>query len=657
MRTHLITKIGISALPFLMLGCSGSESSSEFARPTSVPSINAATAFSGPLSRANQDEFSRFIKNGIYSSIVTRNQRFDSLESQPELSFDTNSADFSVTNVQEVGVDEADRIKYNGSTLFIAAEPYWDGEEQRHARVRIMERQHDESFIEATSLPLNESFSNISGLYEHKGNLAVLNSTMPIYTLSSFAPEPWRKVEQKVNIDLFDVSTPASPAEISKIQIDGTLLSSRRIGDFLYLVAGYTASVDELNTLASDDDTRLDNYLKIFDTPVSDLMPKIVVDSQAARNLNQPSDCVIPQQATPEDGYAHLLSVVRINLTNVSDITSSCISAVSDVMYVSQSNLYLTSSVDNQTVIHKVALDESLTYQASGLVDGIIGWRSAPNLRLSEYEGKLRIVSSDYSSREPVHHLSILEQTDNRLQTVGRLPNEQSPEPIGKPGEDIFAVRFFGERAYVVTFEQIDPLYVFDLSRADSPQILGELEIPGFSSYLHPLENGFLLGVGQQVNPRNIPEDGVTPLEPVTQEGMKLSLFDIREPSEPIEINSLVFDNSYTPVEYDYRALSVLNSQGKYRFALPIESWGRIEEQESRVWWSSNKLALLEVDTTVGSPELVQPGEILDQTQTSQYLFGGHDRSIIHQDQVYYIRGERVLHSIWQQGADVLGIY
>ena len=95
-------------------------------------------------------------------------------------------------------------------------------------------------------------------------------------------------------------------------------------------------------------------------------MPKIYFDDGAGVPLNQASDCMIPQQATDKDGYAHLLSVIRINLSDLTDYSSTCISAVAEVMYMSKDNLYLASSFDNQTVLHKVGLDNDLNYQASG---------------------------------------------------------------------------------------------------------------------------------------------------------------------------------------------------------------------------------------------------------------------------------------------------
>jgi hypothetical protein len=506
-------------------------------------------------------------------------------------------------------------------------------------------------------LPILDENSSIEGMYRHDDRLAVLSTNTQFYTMDalSIAQEPWSPNEQKLTLDIYDTSLPSNPSTVSNIKIDGVMISSRRIGDDLYLVTSYTAYVEGLNPNASTDEELLANYLTILDTPDSQLMPKIYQNSDQGTPLNSTEDCVIPAQATDKDGYAHLLTVSRINLTDPNDIQSSCISSLASMVYMSEANMYLSSSVDNQTVLHKVSLDANLTYQATGKVDGIIGWRGAPNLRLSEQDGNLRIVTSDYTSGEPEHKLSILNQQGNELAILASLPNDASPEPIGKPGEDIFAVRFMGDRGYIVTFERIDPLYVIDLANPNAPSVLGTLEIPGFSSYLHPLDNGYLLGVGQQVNVNNIPEDGEVTEEPVNQEGMKISLFNVSDPTNPVEVNSIIKPSSYTPVEYDYRALSVLNNNSNYQFALPIESWSKPSDESVGFWVASNSLMLLEVDTTSNNPELILRSEVRPDVSDKSYVYGWEDRSVIHGNNVYYIHGNQVWQTTWAKAAAVFG--
>jgi uncharacterized secreted protein with C-terminal beta-propeller domain len=627
-------------------------------RPTEAPQLNSATSFDGPLVKAGQMPVSRFIKNGIYSAVfdyANINREGFPVEATNQDSASSNSG-FSTTNTQESGVDEADRIEYDGNILYLAAYPQWFEGGTSQSKVRVLERQNDFSLNSVAELPLLDEISNISGMYQHNDRLAVLGTNTQIYTIDaiSLAPDPWLLSEQKLSLDIYDTSLPSSPSTVSNIKIEGTMVSSRRIDNELYIVTSYTAYIEGLNPNATTEEELLANYLTILDTADSELMPKIYRDGDEGTPLNSTEDCVIPAQATDKDGYAQLLTVSRINLTDPNDIHSSCISSVANMLYMSEANLYLSSTVDNQTVLHKVSLDANLTYQATGKIDGIIGWRGAPNLRLSEQDEYLRIVTSDYTTNSPEHELSILNQQGSELAIVATLPNDTSPEPIGKPGEDIFAVRFFGDRGYIVTFERIDPLYVLDLANPNSPQVLGALEIPGFSSYLHPLDNGYLLGVGQQVNVNNIPENGEATDEPVMEEGMKISLFNVSDPSNPVEVNSIVKPSSYTPVEYDYRALSVLNDSGSYKFTLPLESWYAPSDELVRFWAPSNSLLLLEVDTTSSTPELIQRSEVRPE-MSEDYAGGWDDRSIIHGDNVYYIHGNQVWHTTWAEDAAVFG--
>jgi uncharacterized secreted protein with C-terminal beta-propeller domain len=650
----------IVMIVFVLAACSGDSDTvitlPVVERPTEVPKINSATSFNGPLVMAGQQSVSRFLKNGIYSAT------FDYVSRDPSEVFQTTAnldSGFSTTNTQESGVDEADRIEYDGDILYLAAYPQWSSETKSAAKVRILERQSDFSLSEVANLPVVGENSYIEGIYQQDDRLAVLSTNAQIYAFDMLTTElaPWSPNEQKLRVDIYDTSVSSNPSVLSLIQIDGAMLSSRRINDDLFIVTSYTVHVEGLNTAASTDAELLANYLTILDTPDSQLMPKIYRDADEGSPLNSPQDCAIPAQATENDGYAQLLTIIRINLTDVSDVSASCISSVAQMMYMSADNLYLSASVKEQTVLHKMSLDTDLTYQASGSVDGIIGWRGAPNLRLSEQNNILRIVTSNYSSEDPEHRLSILSQQGNALTTVATLPNETYPEAIGKPGEDIFAVRFLGDRGYIVTFESIDPLYVLDLADPNNPRVLGALEIPGFSSYLHPLNNDYLLGVGQQVDSRNIPRNGADINdEPVTEAGMKISLFDVSDPANPLEVNSIVKPSSYTPVEYDYRALSVLNNNGSYQFALPVESWNILGDDLNGFWQSSNSLLLLEVDTTAKTPELLQTNEVRPDTdEQSHYVYGGDDRSVIHGNNVYYIHGNQIWHTTWAEGADVFG--
>lgn len=628
-------------------------------RPTEAPDVNQATAFEGPLFKAGETDVSRFIRNGIYSATLNGQNR-ESLDASPSpvSSQGAFSQGFSTTNTQEQGVDEADRVEYDGNTLFLATYPQWFDEEQS-AKIRVLQRNDDFSLTEITQLTVSEDRSNVDGLFLANDRLAVLGSDFPYYPLVDIAIAPWAEPEGKVVLKVYDTADTNNIAEVNDIEIDGWLMSSRRIENNIYLATTYVPSVEGLEPGDSTKEVMLQNYLKILDTPMSDLMPRISVNG-AERNMNAPEDCFIPSQASENDGFAQIITVTRINMQQADDIQSMCMSAFAFMLYMSEQNIYLASSIEEQTGFHKIALDD-LSYQAFGAVPGLIGWRGNPNFRVDEENGLFRVLSSDYSERDPVHQLSVLRQDGDALNIVAQLPNEDQPEAIGKPGEDVYAVRFLGDKGYVVTFEQIDPLYVIDFSVGDAPFIAGSLEIPGFSSYLHPMENGYLLGVGQQVSVENLPGTGEEPVLPPVTEGMKVSLFDVTDPTMPMEIASIVKEQAYTPVEFEYKALAVLNTDGRYQFALPMEEWGiSVGEEnpaETSLWGSRNSLLLLEADTAAAEVDLTQIDQLIAQPEANHYIYSGNDRSIIHGQHVYYINGNQVWHGLWQAENELDGPY
>ncbi len=182
--------------------------------------------------------------------------------------------------------------------------------------------------------------------------------------------------------------------------------------------------------------------------------------------------------------------------------------------------------------------DPSTTsYVASGSVEGYL----LNQYSMSEFEGYLRVAVTEgapWGDQSSQSSVIVLEEQGSELVTVGEVGG------LGK-GEQIMAVRFMGDTAYVVTFRQIDPLYVVDLSDPTNPSVAGELKIPGFSAYLHPIGAGQLVGVGQDGT-----QDGrIT--------GAQVSLFDVANPANPTRIDSLAFgENSQSTVAWEAKAFT-----------------------------------------------------------------------------------------------------
>ena len=213
-----------------------------------------------------------------------------------------------------------------------------------------------------------------------------------------------------------------------------------------------------------------------------------------------------------------------------------------------------------ETAIHRFDTSDpaGTEYTSSGEVRGTLIGQFA----MSEHEGVLRVASTEGDTfvdgpGESQSMLTTLAEEADSLEEIGRVGG------LG-PGEDIYAVRFIGDMAYVVTFEQTDPLYTVDLSVPQDPEVTGELKIPGYSAYLHPVADGRLLGIGQ---------DGTST---GTITGAQASLFDVADPERPERLDQLALSDgrySSTSTEWDHHAF--LYSPAHALAVVPVQSYGR----------------------------------------------------------------------------------
>ena len=197
------------------------------------------------------------------------------------------------------------------------------------------------------------------------------------------------------------------------------------------------------------------------------------------------------------------------------------------------------------------------------------------------------------------------------MRVVASLPNDNAPNELGKTNEDIRAVRYFGDTAYMVTSEQIDPLYVIDVSNPILQVVTGELEMPGYSSYLHPINDNFILRIGQ-----NVPVGGFDlppALSGADEFGAKVALFDVS--GTPRIVDEYIFANGYSPAEFDYHALTYLpQSDTEFLFAMPMQSWTMTDD----AWREDNGLELFQVDLT-GNANMTNELRVTTPNTLNQY--------------------------------------
>ncbi|MDP7591674.1 MAG: beta-propeller domain-containing protein [Litorilituus sp.] len=663
---------------FSLAGCNGDNDSATVIVDKGIPELNEMQLSLKGLKKSQNASFISHYKNGIYLSTFMGDVialAEDSSSTSKSSNVDDRS--YSTTITQENGVDEADRVKYDGNHLYIANDGYLDSSLETgdmitsQAGVRILSRQADDSLVTVGQIELasdEENLASINGIFLADNQLSVLSNNHTFYAYDQMRSDIWHPHPQQVNFSLYDVTSVSSPQQQVSYDIDGFMISSRRVDDTLILVTSYTPFIEGLIAFPQTDEDKQKNYDLIQNTDVTDLLPKYTDAAGSTNALVSAEQCFIPEDATSRDGYDAIVTVTTINLDDPSQLNSVCVNASMQGIYATPNSVYIYGTKDEQeSVIHKFSLNGlSVDYQGSGNLQGNFGWGQS-NLRFSERDGYLRVVSSlrvDDEVDRFDHRLHVFSHNvaSQSLALVAQLPNEQQPAKLGKDNEDIYAVRYFGNKAYIVTFLNRDPLYVIDLSDNTNPVIEGELDIIGYSSYLHPISENLVLGIGQNIDPNRFvgtatPEDELSETEEEVVEGAKIALFDVS--SAPKLLQEFVFENGYTPAEYNYHALTYLKlSDEKHLFALPIERWLTTQGEEGVDIWSPEvALQLFEVNDTNDNSELVNTGEIIPEIDGNRYRGSWDDRAIIHDDLIYYVHGVGVWQSLWSTPHLVNGPY
>ncbi len=683
------------ALITTLTACSGSNENAPTVTPVSEKSA-------GIFSLATDDTaFEEAIKNALLPK-PTENSFAIAQASPGELAADSSSSRFTSTYVLENGVDEADMVKYTGDYLLVArnsnsyqccpacscAIPF-EGNNNNDSQIQIFSADTDAATtmsiaaftindIVVPELDAEQVLTNtaqITGIYtEGDQNLLVLGSSSPapLFGDAWFSSTYWMNNISYINI--YDLSNPSEVALNWGASINGNLVQSRRIGNVLYLVTRYTPYIEGMTYYHSNDPavTAQQNSL-INNAELEDLVPLIRISNGSDAEVKQlfnPTDCYIPTDSTAESSAdGSITSITAIPINNPDDLSTTCYTGNAHGMYMSDKALYLAEQnyaqdIDEKdsTIIHKFAVNSTSTsYSGSGEVDGTLGGRGALDFRLSEYNNNLRVVTSvfDFSDQGSDtadivdHQLTILAESDTEyaLTTVATLPNTDRPQEIGKPNETLYAVRFSGDRAYLVTFERIDPLYVLDLSDPQDPIIAGELEVPGFSDFIHPVSDNLILALGKDVTPT---DQGFAWFG-----GLKVDLYNVSDISNPVSLSSMSIGDRGTDSEalYDRHAFTYRQmSDDQHRFAIPIDLFEQDpelpNEPGNRTTWTGSGLHLFEIDMiqTPDAAMINHKGEMRTENNSGdgyQYPSYDYHRSIFHDEAVIYVDSQGVWSAIW----------
>ncbi|MDC0892586.1 beta-propeller domain-containing protein [Pseudomonadales bacterium] len=590
--------------------------------------------------------FESYIKNGLSEWAGVQSTTAVSMLNAP-LASDaiavSSPESFSEINVQVAGVDEADLTRFDGRYFYTA----------RDNKVSVLAADNNAPSTSLINTIILGDSASISGLYlvaddASDKRLAMLANDYQ-YQWRPDEVVPWHWTNGTTTLSLYDVEQPESASEITTVNIEGYLVDSRRIGNLLYLITRSTPTLEGFIPYPATSEDRASNQQAINNADINDLLPQYIDGAGATNNLVSAQNCLVPNAESSSLRSPSIVTISAINLQDASDINSVCMAESVFATYVSLDSMYLVSNqypISRQIDffagfeiidIHKFTFtDLGPVYAGSGRLNG--GFSSGnPAYRMGEHNGRLAVITSETFNSG--HKITLLEQGENfSLVEVGHLPNAEKPAAIGKEGEMIYSTRIIGDRAYIVTFLTTDPVYVIDLLNLE---ILGELEIPGYSSYLHPISDDLLLGIGKSA----IVEDGVAYFQ-----GMKIQLFDISDPAVPVSASEVEigFRGTDSVLSYDPHAFTYLPDPetGLDKFALPIDVHGTEEDPEATAStfypFDRTGLYLFELDTNDAT--ITSKGAITHQLETCSVT---GDRGFLADDAVHFFSKGKVLSAPW----------
>ena len=695
-KKGLLTGVLLTSLALLTScgGGSGADNSSSSVEEGNTDNGGGGTptpTAQGRLVRSNEAALSSYFRQSIKQN-STAQPSVQPTPSVTEAANDTAGGvgnNVSSTNIQEAGVDEADLIKTDGRYLYSIEKTA-----QHSDVIRLMDTQGASGLTEIQRISDTNQDWNFSGIYldDNKKHLLALSSKQQNSLTNWFNSAYF--VDQSTELVLIDVKDPANARIENRINFDGQLISSRRNGDTLYLVLrhypDYTFKTDdELNTITS-----------------LDLLPRYHTQNKPEQLISPPEDCYLNADQT---GSSDVITLIAFDLT-ATDISfkSQCYVGSAEAIYASQNALYLattrwsylssneiaTYNTNNITTdIHKFAYNGlNLEYRGSGEVQGHLGNRQASkSFRFSEYQNTLRVITFDedqwltlglpveITPDEPMPQIPVSVSTANSnntpspkspvrltilkedvasksLKTVSTLPNNNRPEPIGRPGEQLYASRFIGNRGYVVTFRITDPLYILDLSDEADPFIAGELKVEGYSDYLHPINETLLFAIGKDAVADNSAGDG----RGAWYQGVKLSLIDVSDPSNPQETDHIILGKRGTESAalFTHHGLTGLSLGNTYRVAIPVELHDKLPDgivnDAPATYFEYTQTGLHRFEIDLNRQKIQQlPAMVVNTQATLETPFIGNDRSVLIGDQVYYLHAGKFWVQDWQ-GNEVL---
>lgn len=453
--------------------------------------------------------------------------------------------DYSKTNTQVQGVDEADIVKTDGTYIYYLT----------NEKLTIINTENASQMKEMSTIKFDETFTP-EEIFLNNDKIIVIGKRYE-----------YDKTERKIGIDedflypnymdktytsakLYNVKDKTNPTLERTVEVEGDYLTARMIGSNVYIASNkYMYYAYICNTYKSTELNEDDFKPHYLDTATSN----------ETKSIN--FDCIY---YIPEFEDTNYLNIVAFNITNNQEANVESYLGAGEEIYASKENLYVTKTkydyerknkTSITTEIYKFNLNNAnCTFAKAGDVPGSV----LNQFSMDECNGYFRIATTDSTSWNSESNTNNLYVLNENLETIGKI------EGLAK-GERIYSVRFMGNRAYMVTFVETDPLFVIDLSNPTTPTVLGELKIPGYSKYLHPYNETHLIGIGEDTEVVNYGYG-----DRVVTNGMKMAMFDVTDPNNPQELYNVKIGEKGTYSELLYNHKALLFSKEKNIIAFPI---------------------------------------------------------------------------------------
>lgn len=451
---------------------------------------------------------------------------------------------FSGTNVQEPGIDEPDTIETDGRTIFaVARGALWAVSAGPQPRV-------------LSRVPLEA----LAGRPVWDAQLLLAGDRLVVLATADGGPgdpragnpvvAPYQPASTTVVVD---VGRPDAPRVVARLDFDGAMVSARLADGVVRVVLrsqprGLDFAYPAEPTPEAEARAAARNRQVVAASRLANWLPSVTVVDANGRARPRPASaaCAASYRPSAFAGFG-MLTVVTLDPADPGDPHATSVAADGELVYASRTRLYVATNgwagvqpgpdgavvvPSAETQIHAFDITDRTTarYRVSGTVRGTV----LNQFAMSEHDGFLRVATTDPADGAQ-SFVWVLANDGAALVPVGQVGG------LGR-GERIYAVRFIGPVGYVVTFRQVDPLYVVDLRDPRRPRLAGELKIEGYSAYLHPVGEGLLLGVGQDAD-----EQG-------RRLGTQVSLFDVTEPANPRRLQKFALGPGGSPVEFDHHA-------------------------------------------------------------------------------------------------------